>query len=143
MQKCDASTCRPISSAYMWKPLRYVLMALSGYFACIAPAAASSTRCLSGCPLPTLAVVTALRPNSRATAAAAPAATPIPADPAALRPDRSERDLPCFDNMRADYPNPGAQTAFMIAAGTSPRSSVTCRRLGIAGAHDTGVQAES
>src|ERR1700760_137162 len=70
----------------------------------MAPAATSSTRCLRGGPWPILAVVTALRPNITPAAAATPAATLMPADPASPRPERCERDLPCADSMRAGLP---------------------------------------
>src|SRR5690349_11842737 len=47
----------------------------------MAPAARSSTRCLTGCPSPTLTAAAALRPNITPAAATAPAATPIPMGP--------------------------------------------------------------
>src|ERR1700750_466702 len=45
------------------------------------PAAASSMRCLSGCPWPTPAIAVTFRPASRPAASASPAAMPTAADP--------------------------------------------------------------
>src|ERR1700744_4794295 len=101
----------------------------------MAPEARSRRRCLIGFPLPTLASVTALRPNITPTAVVTPAAAPIAMDPASSRPDRPERperNLLDVNPFRPASPDPDSQTAWWragrwSASAGSPRARAAGR----------------